>query len=275
MGCEDPKAALKELESLLERARQFEGRLDEVRRLDERRRELEPLVWGRVGTEEYREWEEIRERVNAFYADFRQLVEEARARVEELRAVLGEAEVRRIAQGLHGAAVRSTREALERAVAAVREDVEARREEKRSRRRAAMTGGWAAETRDPRRVARADSAGAGSPGANRASPGPRASQRPHEERAQDQQHGQPEWWYRDDQGSPGRWVTAKQFSSITGIPVGTLAIWRHQDRKAGCAEPQPGKPRYRRFGTAVRYWLPRSLEQPHERAEDGERQEPE
>lgn len=275
MEREDPKTALKELEALLERARQFEGHLDEVRRLDERRRELEPLVWGRAGTEDHREWEEIRERVNAFYADFGQLVEETRGRMEDLRAVLGEAEVERIVRGVHGAAVRSTREALERAVAAVREDVEARKAEKRSRRRAAMTGGWAAETRDPRGVARADSAGVGSTKVSRASLDPRASQRPHEEGAQDQRRGQPDWWYRDEQGNPGRWVTARQFSSITSIPVGTLAHWRHQDRQAARAEPQPGKPRYRRFGTAVRYWLPRSLEYPSEPAEDGERQEPE
>ena len=54
----------------------------------------------------------------------------------------------------------------------------------------------------------------------------------------------------------GRWITDLAYSTLYGIPRQTLINWRHRDRKAGrdCAEP--GYPEYKRFGKAVRYWLP-------------------
>jgi non-ribosomal peptide synthetase component F len=53
----------------------------------------------------------------------------------------------------------------------------------------------------------------------------------------------------------GRWVTAAEYAAFAGVSVQTLANWRWQDRKAGRDGPAPGKPLYRRFGRAVRYFL--------------------
>jgi hypothetical protein len=53
----------------------------------------------------------------------------------------------------------------------------------------------------------------------------------------------------------GRWVTAAEYAAFAGVSVQTLADWRWQDRKAGRDGPAPGKPLYRRFGRAVRYFL--------------------
>jgi DNA-binding transcriptional regulator YiaG len=55
---------------------------------------------------------------------------------------------------------------------------------------------------------------------------------------------------------PGRWVTAAEFAAFAGVSVQTLANWRWKDRRAGRDGPGPGKPIYRRFGRAVRYFLP-------------------
>lgn len=54
----------------------------------------------------------------------------------------------------------------------------------------------------------------------------------------------------------GRWVSAKEYARLTGLSVQTLANWRSQDRKAGRQGAAPDKPVYRRFGRAVRYWVP-------------------
>jgi hypothetical protein len=53
----------------------------------------------------------------------------------------------------------------------------------------------------------------------------------------------------------GRWVTAKVYARTYGLTEDTLGNWRWRDRQAGRDEAQPGFPRYRRFGRAVRYWL--------------------
>jgi hypothetical protein len=50
-----------------------------------------------------------------------------------------------------------------------------------------------------------------------------------------------------------RWVTAAIYAEIFGLSEQTLANWRHQDRRAGRTEPRSGYPRYRYFGSAVRY----------------------
>jgi hypothetical protein len=54
----------------------------------------------------------------------------------------------------------------------------------------------------------------------------------------------------------GRWVTEKVYAPIHGLAPQTLANWRYRDRLAGRDCAAPGFPRYKRFGTAVRYWLP-------------------
>ena len=55
----------------------------------------------------------------------------------------------------------------------------------------------------------------------------------------------------------GRWVTEQEYARVHELHRQTLCNWRYRDRRAGrdCAEP--GYPRYRRFGRAVRYWLPK------------------
>ncbi len=53
----------------------------------------------------------------------------------------------------------------------------------------------------------------------------------------------------------GRWVTAAEYAASAGVSLQTLANWRWQDRKAGRDGPGPGKPLYRCFGRAVRYFL--------------------
>jgi hypothetical protein len=54
----------------------------------------------------------------------------------------------------------------------------------------------------------------------------------------------------------GRWITERQFAEIHSIPKASLANWRFRDRVAQRNEALPGYPRYRRFGRAVRYWMP-------------------
>jgi len=54
----------------------------------------------------------------------------------------------------------------------------------------------------------------------------------------------------------GRWVTERTYAEIHGLAKATLANWRFRDGRAGRNEAAPGYPRYRRFGRAVRYWLP-------------------
>jgi len=50
-----------------------------------------------------------------------------------------------------------------------------------------------------------------------------------------------------------QWVTAERYSQIYSISIQTLANWRFKDRRAGRKTARPGFPKYRYFGTAVRY----------------------
>jgi hypothetical protein len=50
-----------------------------------------------------------------------------------------------------------------------------------------------------------------------------------------------------------RWITAAAYAEIYSLTEQTLANWRYQDRQAGRHEARPGYPRYRYFGSAVRY----------------------
>lgn len=54
----------------------------------------------------------------------------------------------------------------------------------------------------------------------------------------------------------GKWVSAKVYATFFGLSQDTLGNWRWRDRRAGRSEAVPGFPVYRRFGRAVRYWLP-------------------
>ena len=54
----------------------------------------------------------------------------------------------------------------------------------------------------------------------------------------------------------GRWITERQYAELHGLTKGTLSNWRHRDHMSGRIEAAPGFPRYRRWGRAVRYWLP-------------------
>ena len=53
----------------------------------------------------------------------------------------------------------------------------------------------------------------------------------------------------------GKWVTEKVYAEIHGMSRQTLANWRHADLKAGRNQAEHGKPAYRRFGRAVRYFV--------------------
>ena len=55
--------------------------------------------------------------------------------------------------------------------------------------------------------------------------------------------------------APGREVTPKVYSALKGISENTLGAWRLEDQRAGRNEALPGKPVYRRYGRAIRYWL--------------------
>ena len=54
----------------------------------------------------------------------------------------------------------------------------------------------------------------------------------------------------------GIWVTARTYARSRSLTEGTLANWRYRDSRAGRTEAAPGLPKYRRFGRAVRYWMP-------------------
>jgi hypothetical protein len=54
----------------------------------------------------------------------------------------------------------------------------------------------------------------------------------------------------------GRWVTERAYAEIHGLAKATLANWRWRDRHEQRPGAEPGKPTYRHFGRAVRYWLP-------------------
>jgi len=59
-----------------------------------------------------------------------------------------------------------------------------------------------------------------------------------------------------DKDATRKWITAKEFAARHGLHPQTLANWRHADKRAGLTGPRPGYPVYRRFGGAIRYWVP-------------------
>jgi hypothetical protein len=54
----------------------------------------------------------------------------------------------------------------------------------------------------------------------------------------------------------GRWISGRKYAEIHDLAPQTLANWRHKDRQAGRNSATEGYPQYRRFGCAVRYYLP-------------------
>jgi len=64
---------------------------------------------------------------------------------------------------------------------------------------------------------------------------------------------------KDKFDSAGRWVTEKTYALAFNLSRQTLANWRFRDRKAGRSEAQADFPQYKRFGRAVRYWVPHEL----------------
>jgi hypothetical protein len=237
---------LRELEQLVQRARGFESRLEGIRAHAARREALESGSWPEPGSERYAEWKAAGEAVEAFYADFGALVEQAKVLIPKLAPLIGKAECEAAQRRLHPSAVGSTRQELEHVLTRVREFHAAE---------SAGRGEKRAPRGKPGHVeARVEDLGAAE-GARKASPA-RSVERPSGKR--------PDWapraWFEDEQGKAGRWVTAKEFAQIVGIKVQTLTNWRWQDRRAGREEAEPGKPRYRYFGSAVRYWLPAEME---------------
>ena len=55
---------------------------------------------------------------------------------------------------------------------------------------------------------------------------------------------------------PNRWITEREYAEIHGLCQQTLTTWRYRDRLAGRSEATSGFPQYRRWGRAVRYFLP-------------------
>lgn len=237
---------LRELEELVERARVYASRLGEIDEQVSLRRQLESGGWPEPGSEEFAAWEAARETVDKFYAEFGEFVEQARIVLDGFRERIGSVEVESLQEKLHRSAVRSTCEALERALERAREfrDAEAAGRRRRGRGlRVAEDALPAIEsTGTAESVQTAPKMGSGS----------HARGKP------------PSWapasWFADEQGAAGRWVTAAVYARVAGISTNTLANWRYQDRKAGRNEAEPDKPRYRYFGSAVRYWLPAEME---------------
>jgi hypothetical protein len=54
----------------------------------------------------------------------------------------------------------------------------------------------------------------------------------------------------------GVWVTERVYSELHSISRQTLSNWRYRDKAAGRSGAALGFPVYRRFGRAIRYWLP-------------------
>jgi hypothetical protein len=52
-----------------------------------------------------------------------------------------------------------------------------------------------------------------------------------------------------------RWVSERYFSSFSGVQMQTLCNWGYADRLAGRSGAEPGKPRYKKFGRSVGYWI--------------------
>jgi hypothetical protein len=56
--------------------------------------------------------------------------------------------------------------------------------------------------------------------------------------------------------TPGTWTTARRYAGFFGVDEQVLANWRYRDKKAGRETAMPGYPQYRRFGKAIRYFVP-------------------
>lgn len=50
-----------------------------------------------------------------------------------------------------------------------------------------------------------------------------------------------------------QWVSSRQLAKLIGLHPQTLANWRSLDLKEGRGHAAPGRPLYKRFGSAVRY----------------------
>jgi len=53
------------------------------------------------------------------------------------------------------------------------------------------------------------------------------------------------------------WLTEREYADEFNVPRQTLCNWRHLDKKSGRTGAAPGQPVYRKFGTAVRYYVER------------------
>lgn len=231
------------LEELVERARSFAAQVEAIGQKAERRRQLELGGWPEPGSRRYAEWKAAGEAVEQFYAAFGKLVEEARAAIDAAEPWIGQSECGAIRKRIHPSAVKSTYEALEWALNRAREFAAAE-----------------ASGRAKKRLRHA----AAAPPERQAGTICEAHRRHSPEGETEPQRIRPAWvpagWYEDESGAPGRWVTATEFARIAGIQKQTLANWRWRDRRAGRKEAEPSKPRYRYFGTSVRYWLPAEIE---------------
>jgi len=65
--------------------------------------------------------------------------------------------------------------------------------------------------------------------------------------------------------APGRWVNERELAALLGLHPGTLRTWRWLDSRDG---KRRGGLIYRRFGDAVRYFLPADLTDPTPRTTD-------
>lgn len=246
------QALRRELEELVDRASEFESQLERICRLTELRQQMERGGWPEPGSEEFARWQEASEAVEGFYAAFGEIVEQAREAVRRLEPVIGREECQALAGRLHGSAVGPTREALQRALERAREFMAAEA--------AARSPGTVRGERVP------GNRGFGV-GSESAAGGPQSGAPPARRRSPAAERtglARPAWappgWFEDEQGAEGRWVTAAEYARVTGLSVQTLANWRYRDRRAGRTEAEPGKPRYRYFGNAVRYWLPQQMQ---------------
>lgn len=113
-----PPGLLACLQGLLERARQFEKQLPQMRELDEQRQQSVP----RHGTrEEWDRWEALNEPIESFYRDWRALAGETLSTLKACRALLPEREVERWLSKAGRGYVEPAVEALEEAIARLAE----------------------------------------------------------------------------------------------------------------------------------------------------------
>lgn len=246
------EAFLRELEDLVDRAREFESRLERIREQAELRQQLERGGWPQAGTEQFARWREASQAVEGFYAAFGEFVGQAREAMRGLEAVIGREECEALAGRLHSSAVVPTRKALEQALERAREFMAA---EAARRSRGVVRAMKAPANRD---LAAGSQTASGGPQLD--APAASHASQAAEHKAVTRPPWEPRHWSEDEHGQAGRWVTAAEYARLTGLSEQTLANWRYRDRKAGRTEAEPGKPRYRYFGKAVRYWLPRDIE---------------